>query len=613
MRNTHGQGRRGRRAGLAVLLSLGLVAAACGNKKDDDGTATDGDTTEETAAADDTVVEEAETTTVDPSGDTVVDTTVAEEEAPAETPVPGGKLVVSGEAKVSSPWTPAKMQCDSYCQQRARTIYDPVAAIGEDGEVHPYLAESITPNDDFTEWTITIREGINFSDGTPVDGAAVLQNLNATGTGLLVSAALSDLAKGPDGLFQSEMVDAQTFKLFTGKGGDPAQPVSWATFPYTLTGQFGLIASPTWLDAVAAGTADETKAVGSGPFLLQSFSDDSMVVTKNPDYWQTDAAGVQLPYLDEIEFRVIDDSETAASALESGEIDIFSTSAARVIADFRDIADEYPMVEQDDFTETTYGMMHFSQVGTELADKRVRCALNMAINRQEIIDSTGGGIVTPANGLFSPGQEGYIEDNGLSVEQDIEGAAALIEEYEAETGQQVTITWGKTTSAINDEIAELVKGYFDEVGVDTDIITVEQSSFITNALVGVPDFEIYFWRNHGGVTIDQQYFWWHSSAIRPDGEISLNFGRLDDDIVDAGLDEAREALTKEDRVVGAEKAAQQMADECYNLPVSWTLWGTPHQPKVKGLGTFVLPDGTPARDGAGFGGSFWVNTLWVNE
>ena len=611
MGHTQAHGRKTRRAGLALLVSFGLLAAGCGNKKDDE---TSSDTVEDTA--DTEVVVESDTTTVDPSGDTVVeesDTTDAPAAEDEGTPVPGGRLVVSGEAKVASPWTPAKMQCDSYCQQRARTIYDPVAAVGADGEVHPFLAESIEPNADFSEWTIKIRDGISFSDGTPVDGAAVLQNLNATGTGLLVSAALVDLAKGADGLFKSEVVDGQTFTLFTGKGGDPAKPIAWKNFPYALTGQWGLIASPTWLDAVAAGTADETKGIGSGPFVLSSFADDKMVVTKNPTYWQKDADGVQLPYLDEIEFRVIDDSETAASALESGDIDVFSTSAARVISDFREIADEFPMVEQADFTETNYGMMHFSQTGTELTDKRVRCALNMAIDRQELIDSTGGGILEPANGLFSPGQEGYLEDNGLSIEQDIDGATALIEEYEAETGQQVTITWGKTTSAINDEVAELIKGYWDAIGVDTEIITVEQASSITNALLGVPDFEIYGWRNHGGVTIDQQYFWWHSSAIRPDGDISLNFGRLNDPVVDAGLDEAREALTPEDSKAAAEKVNAQMGAECYNIPMSWTLWGTPHAPKVHGFGTFAFPDGTLARDGAGFGGSFWVNTLWVSE
>ena len=52
---------------------------------------------------------------------------------------------MSGEAEVANPWTPAAMQCDPYCYQRARTFFDELAVVGSDTKVHPYLAESITP------------------------------------------------------------------------------------------------------------------------------------------------------------------------------------------------------------------------------------------------------------------------------------------------------------------------------------------------------------------------------------------------------------------------------------------------------------------------------------
>ena len=90
----------------------------------------------------------------------------------------------------------------------------------------------------------------------------------------------------------------------------------------------------------------------------------------------------------------------------------------------------------------------------------------MAIDRQELIDATGGGILEPANGIFSPGQQGYLEDNGLRMEQDLEGAAALIEEYEAETGKQVAFQLGHTPTRANDEAAELLLGWWNEIGVD---------------------------------------------------------------------------------------------------------------------------------------------------
>jgi peptide/nickel transport system substrate-binding protein len=594
VRTTRSTGRTGRFLAAAVI-SLGLIATACSKK--DDTTSTEPATEETTEAT-------------EPSGETTMPTETTE--PMAEEIVMGGELIVSGEAEVANPWTPAAMQCDSYCQQRARAFYDPVAAVGDDLKVHGVLAETITPNEDFTEWTIKIREGISFTDGTPVDGAAVLRNLNDTGSGLLVSKALVDLARDTDGKFLVDIVDDYTFTMKTGKNGNPAEPISWPGFDFYLTGQWGLIASPAYLDAAAADPTVAAKPVGSGPFIVESYSPmDALVVTRNPNYWQTDAAGNQLPYLDKITFKVIQDAQTAAQALQDGNIDIMSTSAAQVISDFREMPDEFPMAEQTDFTETNYLLIDLAKEGPT-SDKRVRCALSKAIDRQELIDLTANGILQVANGLFSPGQEGYLEDNGFDPSQDLEAAQALIDEYKAETGAtSVEIRYGHTADRIGDQVAELLKGYWEQIGVTTTVDVVPQDQFITLALLGDPSFYIYGWRNHAGLKVDGQNYWWNSASGVTDGALSLNFGRINDPDVDANLAIARSSSDPAERQAAAEEVNRIFAENCYQIPNSWTLWGTPHKPEVKGLGQWVFPDGTPSRDGAGFSGQFWVHTLWI--
>ena len=597
MRNSRPSGRTGRMLAAAVI-SLGLIAAACSNKKDEGSSG--GDTTETTAGG-------SETTAAGGG-----DTSAPETTAAAEKPVYGGTLIVSGEAEVANAWTPAAMQCDSYCQQRARSFYDPVVVVGDDLEPHGLLVESWTNNDDFTVFDFTVRAGITFHDGTPLDAAAIVKNLQVAGQGLLLGAALKDIGKNADGSLAIEATGDMTFQVKTGFNGDLAQPLPWPGMPSALGTQWGLIASPTWLDAVAAGTADPTMAVGTGPFVVESYAPrDKLVVKRNPDYWQSDADGNQLPYLDGIEFRVIEDSETAADALRSGDIDIFSTSAALVISDFREEADEFPMVEQDELTETNYILINVDKPGA-LQDKNVRCALSLAIDRQELIDATAGGILQPANGLFSPGQQGYLEDNGGFTDFDPDTAAAMIEEYEAANGP-VAVDYGTTTSQINAQVAELLKGYWEAIGVDFTYTQVPQDSFITNALFGDPGFFMYGWRNHAGVRVDSQYFWWHSANAAPDGQLALNFGRIRDDAVDAGLEAARSSLDPAEATTAAESVNKAMAENCYQIPTSWTLWGTPHKPGVKGLGgTWILPDGTASRDGAGFSGQFWTQTVWID-
>jgi peptide/nickel transport system substrate-binding protein len=587
---------------IAVAALAGLIAAGCSKKDDaetsssapaDTAATTDaggGDTTPEatTGGSDDTVAP-------DDTGTAAPDTEPASTE-PAVAPQYGGTLVVSGESEVANPWTPAAMQCDAYCHQRARTFFDPIAAVGTDKLVHGVIADTISHNDDFTEWTITVRPGITFHDGTPVDAAAVVHNLQLAGQGLLISNALKDVAHLPDGSLKIDIVDPMTFTVYTGKNGNPDEPLPWPSFEYALTTQWALIASPTWLDAVAAGTADPAMPVGSGPFMVESYAPrDKLVVVRNPDYWQKDEDGNQLPYLDSIEFRVIEDPQTAEEALRANDIDMLTTGYASVISDFRNDPGDFTLTERDLYGNTNYLLIDLAKPGA-LQDARVRCALSKAIDRQELIDLIDDGILQVANGLFSPGQEGYLEDNGFDPAQDIEGAEALIDEYESETGEQVTVDYGTTVAQINAQTAELLKGYWAEIGVDMNIIQVPQDQFITDALFGSPDFHVFSWSNHSGVFIDEQFYWWHSHNSAPDGELALNFGRMEDPEVDAGLEEARSAPTAEGRQAAAEKVNRRFADQCFQIPISWGHTGTANDPNVLGVDNPVLPDGELALD-----------------
>jgi len=600
VRNSRSSGKTGRLLA-ASLISIGLIAAACSDKKDEGTTPAPTDSTGSTTAG-------STDTTTGGSDSTVPDTT-----APAAKPVYGGTLIVSGEAEVANPWTPAAMQCDSYCQQRARSFFDPLIVIGDDLKPHGLLVDSWTNNDDFTQFDFTLRSGIKFTDGTDLDAAAVVKNLQVAGAGLLLGAALKDVGKNADGSLAIEATGDLTFSVKTGFNGDLTKPLPWPGFPNAMATQWGMIASPTWLDAVTADPTKATQPVGTGPFIVESYAPrDKLVVKRNPDYWMKDADGNQLPYLDGMEFRVIEDSETAADALRNGDIDIFSTSAALVISDFREDPEAFPMTEQDELTETNYLLIDLDKPGP-LQDKRVRCALSLAVDRQELIDATAGGILKPANGLFSPGQQGFLDDNGGSTDFDVATAQGLIDDYKAEHPGDITIDYGTTTSNINAQVAELLKGYWEAIGVKFNYIQVPQDSFITNALFGDPGFFIYGWRNHAGVRIDSQYYWWHSANAAPDGQLALNFGRVKDPVVDKGLEEARSATDDAVAETAAESVNKQMAAECYQIPLSWTLWGTPHKPGINGLGGgWILPDGTPSRDGAGFSGQFWTQALWLD-
>ena len=163
-----------------------------------------------------------------------------------------------------------------------------------------------------------------------------------------------------------------TLTIHTGAGGDPERPLPWRDFPHLLTGQWGLIASPRWLDAVADDPALAAAPIGSGPFIVDSYEPyGSLEAHRNPDYWMTDADGQRLPYLDSISFRVIEDPQTSVEALDAGDIDLFATTNGLAITDAQAGDDEVFVTVQDTFVDSYYLLIDLSKPGP-LQDRRVR-------------------------------------------------------------------------------------------------------------------------------------------------------------------------------------------------------------------------------------------------
>jgi len=556
---------------LALLVGLSLVAAACGG---DDGGGS--------AAPD--------------RGDGGGGTPSATEPVDEGEPQSGGSLVYGLEADTSTPWTPAKSVCAISCHMVMRAVYDPMTVYNPEGEVVPYLLESIEPNEDFTAWTLTPRPGVTFHDGTPFDAAAIVANIEAHRQSFLTGKALANVS----GVALSDDGAAAVITM--------TEP--WAGFPSYLTGQIGAqvgyVASPTWLAAAAQDSTLESRPVGTGPFVFESYEPGgSFVATKNEQYWRADEG---LPYLDRIEFRVIADGQARKNALVNGDIDMMHTSSGELIAELRE-NDDVVQWETAANGETSYWLLNNGNPDSHLSDVRVRRALAMGYDRQAIIDRRGAGIGTKANGPFGPDQIGYLEDSGFP-EYDPEGAKELLQEYMDEKGiDRVPVAVTVTTDPAGLQTAELIKQYWDQVGFDIELAQIEQGQFIITALTG--DFEMFGWRNHGGVDPDTQRIWWHSETADDPPGLALNFGRIKDDVIDENLDIIRRTDDPEEKREAAEAINRRFADQVYNLWGSWGLWSIASTPEVKGVRNFELPDGGQAL--TGISGAHPVAQLWKSE
>jgi peptide/nickel transport system substrate-binding protein len=541
---------------LALLGAVALVFAACGGDDDDD--------------AEDPAPGEGTTTT-----------------APTAEPVRGGTLVYAVEADTASPWDPRGMICAAACHSTVgRTVFEPLVILGDDGQPHPYLLESFEANDDFTVWTLVVREGIKFHDGTDLNADAVAAHIEAGRSSALLAAAVRPI----------QTVESDAAMTVTVTMSEP-----WPAFPVYLNSQIGYVPSPTWTAAVDAGTADVTAPVGTGPFRFteyESGDNGHFSAERFEDYWRGDGpnsvTGEGLPYLDGIEVRFIPDGQARSEALLSGEIDMLQTANGVEITDLE--AEEgvnVTLLDNPFEVETGYILVNQSETDASgntnfLSDERVRRALAHATNNEVISETRTAGRHPVANGPFPPGVIGHLDETGYP-EFDLEAAQALIEEVEAELGP-VTIAFKTTNDPFNLTTAELIKEMWEEAGVEVTIDQIPQGEFINQALAG--NFQAFTWRLHAGTDPDQQFVWWHSSLTEG---LALNFGRIIDPEVDRLLGEIRTLTEPDERQAAAEELNRYFAERVFHLWNTWIFWGLAHQDNVFNVGGLTIPGAEGVR------------------
>jgi peptide/nickel transport system substrate-binding protein len=555
---------------IALLFALLLVAAACGGDDDDD------DDTSGGGGGDDTETTEG-----------------GEEPVEDGAPTPGGELVYGLEAETNGGYCLPEAQLAISGIQVTRTIYDTLMTPNEEGQIEPFLAESMEPNEDYTEWTITPREGVTFHDGTPLDAQIIADNLNAyrgkyEGRSpllfIFVFQDIEDIVATPE----------NTVVITTKR---PWVALDWFLWGSSRVGIMGR----SQLDADESACANNLN--GTGPFKLESWTvNQELVAVKNDTYWQKDQDGNALPYLDKITYRPIPEVAQRVNALESGQIDIMHTSDTEQLAQRLRPAQEngdLEILESDLFGEVNYTMLNVSKPPFD--NKNARLAFAHAIDTQLLIDVRGGGIGNLANGPFTEGVLGYTEDTGYPT-HDPEKAAEYAAAYEEETGEPLSFAYTFVTSEAGTLTAQEIQTQMAEAGIDMSPQPAgDQATTINKALAG--DFQAVGWRNHPGADPDTQYNWWHSGS-------PVNFGKINDPEMDRLLDEGRSETDPEAREQIYVDLNKLFGSEVYNVWGSWTTWAIAHQTNVHGVQGPTLPAGA---NFPGLGTGHYVHGMWVDQ
>lgn len=547
---------------MGVAALMGLLAAGCGSA-------------EENQSSEGTVQQ----------GVSDSDITIAASGGPKT----GGNLVYGLEAETDG-WDPTKNRWAISGMMVGMAIYDPLTAMNADAEPEPYLAESMEPNEDYTEWTITLREGVTFHDGSPLTAEAVKATLDAHKASILTASAVIPV--------ESTEVTSDTVAVV--KMNQP-----WVAFPAALTAQIGFVVSPTTL-ADPDGSRDP---IGTGPFDFQSWTPDSSLETVRYDgYWRTDESGNQLPYLDGVEFRPFKEAQARSNALQGGEINIMHTSSPETIVQFREkaAAGEVQMVEDRGEGEESFVMLNLES--PPLDDVRVREAIALATDSESYLVTIDEGVPELAKGPFKESSPWYAETDYPSF--DLAAATALISEVEAEKGP-VKFTLGTTPSPENMEAVQYLAQLWGDAGMEVEIKTTDQTQFIGDALAG--NYQANLWRQFGAVDPDTDSVWWISEAA--EGTLDLNFARNKDPRIDEALLEGRSNPDPAARKQAYADFQQYLAEDIPYIWLNHTLWAIVADNNVRDFTNGPLPSGDPALPTGGtgtFGGTHRLTNAWLD-
>lgn len=384
-------------------------------------------------------------------------------------------------------------------------VLEPLAGFQPDGTLFPELAQEIPSlenggiSDDLTSITWKLKEGLKWSDGTPVTSADLVFTAEYC---MHPEGGCAQLAKY-EGVESVEAIDDLTVKVnFTEPRPDPFAAFVGGQSPIIQKAQF-----EKCLGAAAPTCTEENfNPIGTGPFRVVSFkTNDVIEFEANPEYRDPekpafakltmkgggDAAAAARAVLETGEFDYAWNTQLSPDVIEGMEAQgkgkvqaAFGSLVERLMVNLTDPSSSLPEGER-----STLNNPH-----PFLSDPAVRQALSMAIDR-ELLNEIGYGSTGKATCNLVPAPEAWASPNTDCMTQDIEGAKKLLDDagwvpgaggVREKDGMRLSILYQSSVNAVRQDFQSLIKQWWTEIGVETELKTIDASVFFGSD-AGSPD------------------------------------------------------------------------------------------------------------------------------
>ncbi|AMB60251.1 ABC transporter substrate-binding protein [Microterricola viridarii] len=405
-------------------------------------------------------------------------------------------------------------------RQMMSAAYNSLLSLQPDGTVGAGLASEWEFNEDGTVLTLTLADGVTFSDGSKLSAALVLANLERRSDPALV--AYSGFAPGGDAeMLSVEAPDASTV-VITFAAPQFAVVQSLANVAGMIVGQ----------TAIDDATLLKKAPIGSGPYVLDTAK---TVKASTYTFVRNDASTEAADYpFDTVVFRPINDPQARANALISGQVDagVMKSSTVELL--------ESKKMGVSQIGGTTVSLIQFDKTGTsvpEMADERVRQAIQLSIDRDRLVELLHVGD-TPQRNALPSASAGWSEEVDAAWQRDVPKAKALL----AEAGYPNGFSFEMLSSPDSQADLELIQKDLAEAGIVMNVrpaaSTQEAFDAVKTTAMGYIPLD---WSNTVGLMYGV-LFGFANTQGGDDEQLRAATGALAGAQTDDGRDEALQAL-----------------------------------------------------------------------
>ena len=368
-------------------------------------------------------------------------------------------------------------QCTTIYYTIALNVFNRLVEMQSDGngnvEFIPALASSWEISEDGLNYTFHLREGVTFSNGSPLTASDVLYTFNRLLT--YPVSCNQDIAQNILGADRLQMGESESLEGF--------RALSDLDFVITLDSPFpaflACLAMPaaSILDEESTEAAgdrfglDAASTVGTGSFILSAWeSGKGMTLTANPTCWEG------MPAYDVLNLVFSRDGEMERRMFENGELDILDLDQLGVSAEYFIHGDIY----RDRLLEARQIGISYIALNESIApldDARVRKALQLAVDRQTLLDAIYSGRGVLENGIFPTGLLGHNPDLP-EIPFDPEAAKALLAEAGLSNGFDLNISVKASSTQQEKKTMTMVASMWEKIGVRASVDILEESEFM---------------------------------------------------------------------------------------------------------------------------------------